>query len=90
MENYLLPDEKELKSFYLKKYGEEFLKLNNLKVGDRIRTAFPYEVVTQIPRSKGKEIRKHEKIAGALYYCIFCSLSCAISGDGGDKAGSIV
>ena len=66
MENYLLPDEKELNSFYLKKYGEEFLKLNNLKVGDRIRTAFPYEVVTQIPRSKGKEIREHKKIADGI------------------------
>ena len=66
MENYLLPDEKELNSFYLKKYGEEFLKLNNLKVGDRIRTAFTYEVVTQIPRSKGKEKRKHKKIADGI------------------------
>lgn len=25
-----------------------------------------------------------------LYITAFCSLSCAISGDGGDKAGSIV
>jgi hypothetical protein len=47
MENkYLYPDKQQLENEYLKKYGEEFLKLNNLKVGDEVEMNFDYEGIS--------------------------------------------
>ncbi len=43
---YIMPNDKALKNEYLRSYGYEFLKLNNLQVGDEVEMDFPYEGVS--------------------------------------------
>jgi hypothetical protein len=63
----LYPDKLKLQNEYLVKYGEEFLKLNNLKIGDEIEIEFPYEGISQ--KYKSREMEKFsysKKMKGVL------------------------
>lgn len=42
---YLLPSNEDMKIKLLVNYGEEFLRLNNLKVGDIVELKFPYQSI---------------------------------------------
>lgn len=42
---YKYPDQKKLQLEYLKIFGEEFLKLNNLNIGDKVLLNFSYESI---------------------------------------------
>lgn len=42
---YLFPDSEEINKQVLLKYKEEFLKLNNLKIGDLVTLEFPFQRV---------------------------------------------
>ena len=55
-DSFLFPDKLRLQNEYLIKYGNEFLSLNNLKVGDIIDFEFPYEGIHQ--RFKSREMAK--------------------------------
>jgi len=39
-----MPDIKKYKIEFLKNYQNEFLKINNLKIGDTVVMSFPYEI----------------------------------------------
>ncbi len=41
--NYIYPDQEQHRNEYLKRYGENFLQLNSLSVGDIVKIEFPYE-----------------------------------------------
>lgn len=43
--DYLMPNEEELKLSFLVNFGQEFLKLNSLKVGDIVEVDFPYQTL---------------------------------------------
>lgn len=57
MKELIMPDTKRLQSEYLVNYGKEFLRLNNLNVGDEIELAFDYEVTKT--RYKSRELDKY-------------------------------
>jgi len=64
---YNFPDKAKLQNEYLVKYGEQFLILNNLKVGDEVILEFPYEGVSQ--KYKSREMEKYtykKKVKGIL------------------------
>ena len=56
-----MPDKTKLQLQYKKIYGNEFLRLNNLKVGDCVKMEFDYQKIESIPRSKGKLIKTYKK-----------------------------
>jgi hypothetical protein len=68
MENveYKYPDKEKLQDEYLKKYGEEFLKLNNLKLGDIITIKFTYEEVKSQYKSRKLERYTSNKLANGI------------------------
>lgn len=43
MSDYIFPDKKDFQNKYLEMYGQQFLEMNNLKVGDEVEMEFPYE-----------------------------------------------
>jgi len=43
MKELIFPDTKQLHIEFLKNYGDEFLRINNLKLGDEIEIEFDYE-----------------------------------------------
>lgn len=51
------PDKVKLQNEYLVNYGKEFLRINDLKVGDEIELDFPYEFVRQ--KYKSREMEKY-------------------------------
>jgi len=64
---YNFPDKAKLQNEYLVKYGEQFLILNNLKVGHEVILEFPYEGVSQ--KYKSREMEKYtykKKVKGIL------------------------
>ena len=56
MLSVVYPDKVKLQNEYLVSYGKEFLRINNLKVGDEIDLEFPYEGVSQ--KYKSREMEK--------------------------------
>lgn len=52
----VFPDTKRLHSEFLVNYGKEFLKINNLNIGDEVDLEFDYEVTKS--RYKSREIDK--------------------------------
>jgi len=48
----IFPDTKKLHIDFLKTYRDEFLKLNNLKVGDEIELEFDYDVLRSAYKSR--------------------------------------
>lgn len=64
---YTMPNDLILKNEYLKNYGNEFLKLNNLKIGDEVEMNFSYEGISQ--GYKTREMSKYtykQKAKGIL------------------------
>lgn len=57
MKELIMPDTQKLQSEYLLNYGKEFLRLNNLNVGDEIELPFDYEVTKT--RYKSRELEKY-------------------------------
>lgn len=51
------PDKVKLQNEYLVNYGKEFLRINDLKVGDEIELEFPYEFIKQ--KYKSREMEKY-------------------------------
>jgi len=63
---YLLPDSAEIKKQVLLKYKEEFLKLNNLKIGDLVTLEFPYQRVYKEPRKQENTVTWNKPMEGIL------------------------
>ena len=64
---YILPDKTRLLTDYFKKYGEEFLKLNNLKVGDTTKLRFPYHTLHSKYHSRQMDkCTDYKEVAGIL------------------------
>lgn len=64
---YVYPNKEKLQNEYLVKFGQEFLKLNNLNIGDEVFMEFPYEGVSQ--KYKSREMEKYsykKKVKGIL------------------------
>lgn len=52
---YSYPDIKALHNDYLVRYGQEFLSMNNLTVGDHVEIEFSYDIVVTAYGSKQPE-----------------------------------
>ena len=55
------PDKKQMQIEFLHKYRDEFLRINGLKVGDKITMEFPYEVARSGYKRRGQEIYTYKK-----------------------------
>jgi len=64
--NYFFPQTKEIKRQMRIKYGEEFLRMNNLKVGDKVTLEFPYEKVYNQPRVGMSRVTFKKEAEGIL------------------------
>lgn len=64
---YKLPDKLKLQNEYLKRYGEEFLLLNDLKVGDEVILDFNYQSIhTKYNSRELERFNNYKKAKGIL------------------------
>ena len=63
MSEIIFPDTKKLHIEFLKTYRDEFLKLNNLKVGDEIELEFDYEKLSSKYKSRELQTHTYQKVA---------------------------
>lgn len=63
---YLLPDSEEIKKQALLNYKNEFLRLNDLKIGDLINIEFPYQRVYREPRKEENTVTWNKLADGIL------------------------
>ena len=64
--NYKFPDSEAMKHQALLKYKEEFLKLNDLKIGDKVTLDFPYHRVYKEPRKEPNRVTWEKQAEGIL------------------------
>ena len=64
--NYIVPNADEIKKQVRLKYKEEFLRLNNLKIGDLVILDFPYQRVYKEPRKQENTVTWHKSAEGIL------------------------
>jgi len=64
--NYKLPDKEEIKKQILLKYKDEFLSINNLKIGDLVTLEFPYQRVYKEPRKQENTVTWNKTAEGIL------------------------
>lgn len=64
--NLIFPDTKRLHIEFLKTYRDEFLKLNNLKVGDEIELEFDYQQLRSRYKSREMDSYTWQKLAKGI------------------------
>ena len=62
----IFPDIKQLHIEFLRNYGNEFLKLNSLKVGDEIELEFDYDVLRSVYKSRERNKYNYKKLAKGI------------------------
>ena len=66
---YNLPNKEVLFNEFLKKYGDEFLRLNGLKIGDIVNLRFSYNILRSKYKSRQMErFTEYKKADGILKY----------------------
>jgi hypothetical protein len=63
---YVFPDKEKIKHEIKIKFKEEFLKLNNLKIGDSVTLEFPYQRVYKEPRKQENTVTWNKISEGIL------------------------
>lgn len=63
---YLYPDKDKIKHEIKIKFKEDFLKLNNLKIGDEVYLKFPYHRIYKEPRKPEQRITWYKDMEGVL------------------------
>lgn len=63
---YLYPDKDKIIHDIKIKFKDEFLKLNNLKIGDEVYLKFPYHRIYKEPRKHEQRITWHKDMEGIL------------------------